>query len=221
MGIRFYFSFRSPYAWIAAHRLKRLFGADFGRIERIPFWEPDRESRDQLAADGYEFLYRPMSRERHLYILQDVKRLTRDLGLRLRWPIDPTQPWWEPPHLAYLAAERLGRGEDFLWATFRARWEEGRNICDEATLASIACSLDLETASIATAAADPVIRAAGVTMLASGAHDMVFGVPFFVAGRDRYWGQDRIAAMLADGHRPNQRAARRVAKIERTSDASG
>lgn len=204
MAIRYYFSFRSPYSWIAAHRLKQRFGSDFELIERIPFWEPDSESRSRLAAYGEEFLYRPMSRERHLYILQDVRRLTRDLCLTVRWPIDPPQAWWELPHLAYLAARRLDCGEVFFWAVYRARWEEGRDICDTGTLAEIVRSLGLAETSIATAAEDPVIRAEGAAALASACHDMAFGVPFFVAGRDRYWGQDRIEALLADGHRPER-----------------
>ena len=216
MAIRFYFSFRSPYSWVAAHRLKQHFGDDFRHIDLVPFWEPDRELRSRLAEDGYDFLYRPMSRERHLYILQDIKRLARDLGLRMRWPVDPPQPWWEPPHLAYLVAERLGRGEDFLWATYRARWEEGRDICNEATLASLARSVDIDSAAIVAAPVEPAIRDMGAAALASAVRDMAFGVPFFVAGRDRYWGQDRVATLLADGHRPNRATIRPAATIEAT-----
>ena len=61
--------------------------------------------------------------------------------------------------MAYLAAERLGWGEDFFWAAYRARWEEGRNICDAATLVGIARALDLDEALLTGAVADPEIRA--------------------------------------------------------------
>ncbi len=141
MAVRFYYSFRSPYAWLAALRLEKTLGADFSRLERVPFWEPDEKSRKLLEADGVIFPYRPMSRERHLYILEDVKRISAAQGVRVRWPVDPPTPFWERPHLAAIRAEALGIGDAFFWAVYHARWIEGRDICAASTIIDIARQL--------------------------------------------------------------------------------
>src|SRR5262249_51612028 len=125
---RYYFSFRSPYSWIATRILaERLSPNERERIEFIPYWEPAPKTLQALREQGGDFLYRPMSREKHLYILQDVKRLTRSLHLTHVWPID-RNPLWELPVLAYLIAEQCGQAECFRTAVYRARWEEGVDI---------------------------------------------------------------------------------------------
>jgi 2-hydroxychromene-2-carboxylate isomerase len=66
----------------------------------------------------------------------------------------------------------------------------------------VARTLNLNEALVAGAAANSEIRAEGVAALASACRGTAFGVPFFVAGRDRCWGQDRDERLLADGHGP-------------------
>lgn len=199
MAVRFYYSFRSPYAWLAALRLEKALGRGFSRLERIPFWEPDATSRRLLEADGVAFPYRPMSRERHLYILEDVKRISGALGARIRWPVDPPQPFWELAHLAAIRAESLGCGEAFFWAAYGARFLDGRDICASSTIREIARDLGIDGNALANGADDESLRRQGASALASAARDRAFGVPFFVIdGRHRYWGQDRVEDMLAD-----------------------
>ena len=104
---RHYFSFRSPYSWLAHRELTEHHPAVARDVRRIPFWEPDRLSQKLLAEAGGSFVYQPMSREKHFYILQDVRRLTRARGLEVSWPVD-RDPHWEVPHLAWFAAARHG-----------------------------------------------------------------------------------------------------------------
>src|ERR1700730_17100085 len=101
---RFYFSFRSPFSWLAHRDLTTRHAAIAERLEWIPFWEPDETSERQLRDAGGSFCYTPMSRDKHLYILQDVRRLAAQRDLTVTWPVDRS-PCWEVPHLAYFAAE--------------------------------------------------------------------------------------------------------------------
>ncbi|HEX5741026.1 MAG TPA: DsbA family protein, partial [Pilimelia sp.] len=126
---RFYFSFRSPYSWLAYRDLLDRHAGAADRLSWIPYWDPDERSQELLAADGHTFPYTVMSRAKHLYVLQDVARLTGDRGLAVTWPVD-RDPVWEVPHLAYLVAQREGEGREFIRRVYRARWEEGRDICD-------------------------------------------------------------------------------------------
>jgi 2-hydroxychromene-2-carboxylate isomerase len=192
---RFYFSFRSPYSWIAARVLHERCDPHAHGLEYIPYWEPDGQTSAALAELGATVLYAPMSRQKHLYILQDVRRLARRLGYEHAWPVD-SAPWWELPHLAYLEAQRRGRGLDFLWAVYDARWERGLDICRRETIRALAEQVGLEPTPLETAPDNPERRAEGVEALRRAHRDGVFGMPFFVDGRDRFWGVDRVELFI-------------------------
>ncbi|NHC16219.1 DsbA family protein, partial [Motilibacter deserti] len=117
---RLYFSFRSPYSWMALHRLQQALPDVHERFEWLPYFAPDETTQSVLDARGIEMHYTAMSKAKHLYILQDVKRLTARMGLSMRWPID-IDPWWVLPHHAYFAARRAGAGLEFYNAMCAAR----------------------------------------------------------------------------------------------------
>ncbi|TDD40130.1 2-hydroxychromene-2-carboxylate isomerase [Actinomadura sp. KC06] len=198
---RFYFNLRSPYSWLAYRDLLDRYPDVAEGLEWAPFWEPDETSLKLLAEAGGEFPFTPMSKAKHLYILQDVRRLAADRGLAIAWPVD-REPWWEVPHLAYLVARRHGRGAEFIALAYRARWEEGRDICDPATVAGIGAELGLDAADLTKAVDDPEIRTEGVQALMDVYKDGVFGVPYFVNGFERFWGVDRLAAFAASVRGP-------------------
>ena len=197
MTARFYFSFRSPYSWLAYRDLLARHDDVAARLSLVPFWEPDAQFRAALAAAGGSFPYVDMSRAKALYILQDVRRLARARNIPLAWPTD-RRPCWEVSHLAYLMADRDGCGPAFIERVYSARWLEGRDISQPATIARIASALGLDPAPYARAAADPTVRAEGLRVLFDIESDGVFGVPFFVHGHQRYWGLDRLEQFAAE-----------------------
>jgi 2-hydroxychromene-2-carboxylate isomerase len=165
------------------------------RLEWIPFWEPDEWSERLLTEAGGQFIYTPMPRAKHLYILHDVRRLAAQRALTVSWPVDRS-PCWEVPHLGYLVAARYGRGHEFIQCVYHARWQDGRDICDRNTVADVAQDLGLDPNELANAADDPDARVEGVQMLLASHRDGVFGVPFFVNRFDKYWGIDRLEAFV-------------------------
>ncbi len=197
-NVRFYFSFRSPYSWIATRMLAERSPATLQLLEYIPLWEPDAVSEQLLRDRGAEstLLYTTMSRAKHLYILQDIRRLTTKLGYEMAWPVD-IDPWWERPHLAYLVARQCGKGPEFFKAVYRARWTQGADICTEQVIRELAIEAGVEPDPIANAPGDPEIRREGVDGLYRAYHDGVFGVPFFIHKFEKYWGVDRVDAFLA------------------------
>lgn len=195
-ALRFYFSLRSPYSWLAYRDLMAEHRDIVERLTWIPFWEPDPRSLQRLTDAGGSFPYVDMSRPKARYILGDVRRLAAARRLTLTWPIDH-QPWWEVAHLAYLVARRHDAGPRFIARTYQARWEEGRDISDRDTIADIGVELGLPRAEVYDAVDDPEIRDEGLAALLAIWTDGVFGVPFFIHGRDKYWGVDRLAAFAA------------------------
>ncbi|GAA2487490.1 2-hydroxychromene-2-carboxylate isomerase [Streptomyces gobitricini] len=192
---RFYFSLRSPYSWLAHRELTTRHPELVDHLVWTPFFEPDPESARLLTDQGGTFPYSEMSREKNRYVLQDVGRLTKARGITVTWPVD-RRPVWEVPHLGYLVAAREGRGQDYIAACYRARFGEGRDICDRSTIAAIGAGLGLDQRRIADASDDPDLRAEGVRALLDVCHDGVFGVPFFVHGFTRFWGLDRFDAFV-------------------------
>jgi 2-hydroxychromene-2-carboxylate isomerase len=192
---RLFFSFRSPFSWLAIERLQRILPDAQNHIEFIPYWEPDSRTERSLQERGAAIHYAQMSKAKHLYILQDTKRLVERMGLRMAWPIDMT-PCWEIPHLGWLQAKRLGLGAPFYTAVVSARWQRGENICDPEVIRGLAASLGIAAESILGAVEDPEIRAEGVDCLVEAYEDDIFGVPYFRFRHHRFWGLERVDDFL-------------------------
>lgn len=193
---RWYFSLRSPYSWFAYRELVSDYPELLASIDWLPYWEPDARTSELLDQRGIQLALTHMPRAKNLYILQDAKRLARERGLELAWPID-RDPCWEAPHLGYLVAEEQGAGAEFVAAAYRARWEQGRDICSAEVLGDIAAELEIDAELITGAVDDERLRERGVAYLAAGERDGVFGVPFFVRGGEKFWGVERLSQFAA------------------------
>ena len=188
---RIYFSFRSPYSWLALDRIWAEAPDVASAAELIPYWDPDPATETAVRSRGAGVHYVQMSKPKHLYLLQDTKRLAQRRGLAMAWPID-IDPWWEVPHLAWLAAGSDGSRRALYLALTEARWGRGENICDPEVLGKAAAAAGLDGDSLAAATEDPGVRAGGVDCLVRAYEDDVFGVPYFRVGRHRFWGYDRV-----------------------------
>jgi 2-hydroxychromene-2-carboxylate isomerase len=194
---RIYFSFRSPFSWLALTALERAVPQVWDLADLVPYWDPDAATERALADRGAEVHYAQMSKAKHLYILQDTKRTAQSLGLGMAWPVD-VAPWWEVPHLAWLSARRQGMALPFYREVMRARWERGENVCDRAVVAGIGDRIGLDGRVLAAATEDPEIRAEGVDGLYTAWEDDIFGVPYFRIGRQRFWGYDRVSGFAVE-----------------------
>jgi len=181
-SIRFYFSFRSPYAWIAAERIEAELGDLGASIERIPiFPTPELFPNDPSTMP-----------DKIAYMAQDVPRLARERGLQVRFP-SATDTDWALPHAAFLGAEPRGAGQRFMVEVFRKRFCEGLDVGEEAVVADAARRAGLDPEAILAAGRSDDLRAevsAGWRRAAE--RDRIFGVPSFVYAGRLYWGQDRM-----------------------------
>lgn len=193
---RLYFSLRSPYSWMAIHRLRRAVPDAFEAFEWLPYWEPDSQTGKGLAERGAEFHYTQMSRAKHLYILMDTKRLAAEAGLSMAWPVD-VAPWWELPHLAWLRARHLGRAAEFYDALTAARWGRGDDICTRDVVRAAAVEAGVDPDLAVAAPDDPALRTEGLDALESAYQNDIFGVPYLLWGPHRFWGLDRVDTFLA------------------------
>lgn len=186
-SIRFYFSFRSPYAWLAGERLEAELG-DLGvPIERIPVYPtPGLFPNDPAAMPT-----------KVAYIVQDIRRLTRERGLTVRFP-SGTDPDWSLSHAAFLGAQQQGAGHGLMLELFRKRFCEGLDLGDDDVIADAAQRAGLDRDSILAAAHSDALRAEAAGGFRLGIErDGIFGVPSFVYAGKLYWGQDRMHVLRA------------------------
>jgi 2-hydroxychromene-2-carboxylate isomerase len=181
-SIRFYFSFRSPYAWLAAERLESELG-DLGvPIERLPIYPtPGLFPNDPAAIP-----------EKVAYTVQDIGRLVRERGLTARFPA-PGDPDWALSHAAFLGAQRHGAEHRFMLEVFRKRFCEGLDLGEDSVIADAAGAAGLGRDTILAAAHSEELRAqASAGWRLAVERDRIFGVPSFVYAGKLYWGQDRM-----------------------------
>ena len=196
-AIRFYFSFRSPYAWLAAEQLDAQLGDLDVPIELLPIY-PTAEIFPNDPAKMPDKI---------AYMVQDILRLTRERGLTVRFP-PPADPDWSLSHAAFLHAHRAGVGRPLMLALFRKRWAEGLDLGEDAVLADAARAVGLDPDAIVAAAhAEPLRADASAGWQRAVERDRIFGVPSFVYAGKLYWGQDRMHFLRSAVVRKSRNAA--------------
>ncbi|SFD60472.1 2-hydroxychromene-2-carboxylate isomerase [Actinopolyspora alba] len=196
---RWYFSFHNPYCRFAFEELSESFPERFRAIEWLPVW--DLSDSGWGRGEGAGLPGGEMSAAKERYVRQDVNRIARKRGLTMSWPVEESESW-EVPHLAYLVAERHGRGAEFAGAVYRARWEGGRDVCTLEEIGGVAEEFGLGSEVRRAVSDDAVLREQAGKVLERAERDGVFGTPFFVAGREKLWGAEwsrSFAAMLNEG----------------------
>jgi len=180
--IRFYFSFRSPYAWLAAERIDSELG-DLGiPIERVPIYPtPETFPNDPSALPN-----------KQAYLIQDIPRLAREQGLEVRFP-SSSDTDWALSHAAFLGAQRHGTGQRFMVEVFRKRFCEGLDLGKDEVIADAATGAGLDPDAILSAGHSDELRASTAAGWGIAVErDRIFGVPSFVYADRLYWGQDRM-----------------------------
>ncbi|MFB3116366.1 MAG: 2-hydroxychromene-2-carboxylate isomerase [Gammaproteobacteria bacterium] len=184
--VQFYFSFRSPYSWLAMHRISLL-------REKLPV---ELHLTPVLPPRGKEnFMLSDKNKVR--YIIKDVNRIATAYGLDVKWP-ESFDTDWLAVHIAYIYAAEQGKGIPFCLAVYHARFVEGKDVGDEMIMReiSLACGLDADT--LIEAQTKRQYKRTLLQGMASAGEKGVFGVPFFVYKDSIYWGNDRLEWLLRE-----------------------
>jgi 2-hydroxychromene-2-carboxylate isomerase len=177
--LHYYLSFRSPYTYIAADRVKALADA-YGAELKLRFVLP-------MVMRGL-----PVPATKRNYIAMDTAREARRLGIPFGRIADPLGKPVERGYAILPWAREQGRGFEFCQAFLRGVWSKGVDAGSESGMRQIveAAGLDWRVArSQLDSEAWRVEEAANqAEMLAMG----VWGVPSFRVGDTITWGQDRL-----------------------------
>ena len=181
--VRFYWSFRSPYAWFAVHRVESVLAGLPVVLDWIPVFPPP---------DAAAMPNNPSNVPAKLrYIWEDSQRFADAYGLAFKAP-GQLDTDWARPHTAFLYAESEGRGPEFAKEAFAARFTRGEDLADDRVLSGIASHVGLEPGQVTAAADDPGFRERLGKGFATAAGDEIFGVPTFTYRSQMFFGNDRL-----------------------------
>ncbi len=184
--IEFWFSFRSPYTWIAFPRVRRL-AAHYGADLRLRYILP-------MVMRGL-----PVPRIKSLYIMLDTKREADRLGLPFGRMVDPAGAGAERALAVAHLATPLGLGEDFSERALRGAFAEGVDLASDKGLYDVAVAAGLTAAQVDAALADEGWREEAEINRTALLDAGLWGAPTCrVDGGPAHWGQDRLWALEAD-----------------------
>jgi len=184
--IEMWFSFRSPYSWIAFPRVRQLAAHYGARLELRPILP--------MVMRGL-----PVPPVKSLYIVIDTKRQADRAGLPFGPISDPVGPGAERALAVLHHAIPLGLGEPFAESALRAAWAEGVPLASDEGLKGAARRAGLTDAQVAAALSDESWRALAEANRAALFDAGLWGAPTYrVDGGDAHWGQDRLWALEED-----------------------
>ena len=177
--IEFFFSFRSPYSYLAAPRAFAL---------------PERFDVELVFRGVIPMAMRGQSvpREKGLHTLRDVKREAVRLGMPFGRIHDPIGAGAVRCLLVAQHAVDVGRERDFVLEASRGIWAQAADVATDAGLRPVCERAGLDWGDCAAAVDDADLRArvdADTWALGELGH---WGVPVFVFEEQLFWGQDRI-----------------------------
>jgi len=175
----FFFSFRSPYSYLAGPRAFAL---------------PDRYDVEVAFRGVIPMAMRGQSvpRAKRLHTLRDVKREAVRLDMPFGRIHDPIGDGALRCLLVAQHAIDVGCERAFVLAASRAIWAEAVDVARDDGLRTVCEAAGLDWAACAAALDDPAMRdRVDADTDALGALGQ-WGVPVLTFGSERFWGQDRI-----------------------------
>jgi 2-hydroxychromene-2-carboxylate isomerase len=201
--VDFYFSFRSPYSWLAVRQVRAL--AESHALDvTLRVVRP-------LAVRTPDF-FKSVNPMWPPYLFRDVTRIAERLGLTFRWPRpDPVVQDLakgtiaaDQPHIGRLSrmgvlAAEQGAGLAYVEAVSHLIWSgevDGWDQGDHLARAALAAGLDpvaLETRAVAEGDRLDAVLLAHESAQAAAGH---WGVPLFVYRDEPFFGQDRLPDLM-------------------------
>jgi 2-hydroxychromene-2-carboxylate isomerase len=186
MRIDYYLSAISPWCYLAGQRLEAIARKAGAEIRYLPVDPMQLFARTGgvALADRHE--------NRKAYRLQELRRHAAHLGMpiTLRPAHFPTNA--APAAYAIIAAQAAGGGDlgGLVHALMRACWAEEKDIAEDGVIRD----------ALAAYGFDPGLADRGLFVgaetygrnLEDAVAAGVFGVPFYIVGDERFWGQDRL-----------------------------
>jgi len=177
--LEFFFSFRSPYSYLAYDRMLRLcdhYGVQCNLRPVLP-----------IRMRGV-----PVPQKKALQFVLDCAAEARALGIPFGDIADPLGAGVERTYAVWPYAKKLGLEREWFRAAFVAAWSEGVDLATDAGLHAVAERVGIDADTVEKALKDEGWRALVDANMDAQKAAGFWGVPCFVYGDTKSWGQDRL-----------------------------
>lgn len=181
-ALDFYFSFRSPYSYLAADRVFKL--ADLYKIPVIP--KPIMPMVNRGIA---------LPKLKRSYILSDAKRESQHYNMPFGKVCDPLGDGINNAMALFLFAQQAGKDKEFVVSIMSGIWSEGLDVTRNAHLKKMLERSGLEWEKAQQALGSEDWRKMADRNREELANLGLWGVPSFKYGDLVLWGQDRLWAL--------------------------
>ena len=182
VDITVFFNFRSPYCYLASKRMWSIFDDYHTNLIWRPFGGWDGRSNPERAKVKV-----PLVR-------QDVSRWAKRMGIPMNPPPITTDP--TKAGAASFFAEEKGVLREYITEMMRAEWASGLDIGQDEVLLSVGESIGLDKDELTEA----INSNNNIDKLKQNKEEAdalgIFGVPSFIIGEEKFWGNDRIDFVL-------------------------
>ncbi len=179
-----FFSFRSPYSYLAIARLWARWAEGAFQLRLRPVLP--------MVMRGL-----PVPRAKRLYIVRDAKRLADAQGVPFGRLVDPLGAGVERCLAVVCALPDAGSKLRFAAAAFEGIWSRARDVATDRGLLAVAEAAGLDEGVVRAALGDESWRGEAETNRVALKEELgLWGVPSLRLGRRTAWGQDRLDTFL-------------------------
>jgi 2-hydroxychromene-2-carboxylate isomerase len=184
--VEFFFDFGSPASYLAWTQLPAICRAAGATLVYRPmllggvFQATGNASPITVPAKGK-------------YMLTDLARFAQHYGVPMRF-----NPHFPINTLALMRAavgvqqREPARFEEFVAATFRAMWVDGRNMADAATVGEVLAQAGFDAQAVLALSGDATVKDALKASTEEAVRRGAFGAPTMFVGSQMFFGQDRL-----------------------------
>lgn len=191
LSVEVYYSFQSPYSYLALESIYDL--QDRYEIDLI--WQPF-----SAKAAGQQITPMPVLPDKLSYLMEDTARHAKELGIPLKFPEGWPENEFDPGRMTRgaIAALDLGVLKEFNFKVFDKIWGIGENPNDEAFTSQLCDDLDVDIGDFLSKLSSSDTRDRIKGIYKRGKKLGVFDTPTFVIdNNERIVGIDRIPYIAA------------------------
>jgi 2-hydroxychromene-2-carboxylate isomerase len=188
--IDFWFTMGSTYSYLSVSRL-----ADVERSTGVTFrWRPFHLLIILQEMKHVPFADKPT---KFAYMWRDIERRAAMYGIPVKLPVPYPAKQSVVANLVATVGMREGWGADFVRAAYRRWFQRGEETGSEPNLSESLHDIGQEPKRVLALANSENTKAA-LTAETDAARELgIFGSPTFTVGRERFWGDDRLADAIS------------------------
>ncbi len=190
--IEVYYSFQSPYSYLALesiYELEKNFDVEL-------LWQPF-----SAKASGQQVPPQPLIPDKLSYLFEDTKRIAEEMGIPLHFPEGWPENEFDPSRVTRgaIVANDLGILMEYNYKVFHRWWGQGQNPNDENFLNELCDKdeLDIDLGDFLSKLSSSDTRERVKGIYKRGRNYGVFDTPTLVMDKDRFVGFDKILSMPA------------------------